>query len=415
MDGYNFGTRGELRRRLMQNNEKLSLEMLTLPLDTYRTLEREHQFAVEFVQSNPASADLKVLDDSDESGAYHVYAATVDGTFIDAWGVYDDEQKLLQQYRLRRFRGNLPVPSRLVDSRFIVAKNLRTGKLKPFITDDWDSNDIEIDDDFPEESELEDDYDADGEYVDLSVGYRDIINTSLLEGILDKDNQAWKNVDESNRLFRERGQSEAMRALDLQTSWFDSAEKEICLSCGEFVGSCKRDGMRYGCKPRKYPKRSEGDERWAIVRKRKPQRVEIEMEPGSSLEDARARKESYERYQINSFFEGDVKWMQNSKGDVFPVLRSTGQRIASPEPMVIKKIISGGSVNSEGEWQDYKLSRRAYRRNLNGSKFVGTQSTFTKDKARAIAGWVRNNNDLNARVIPSSNGYRIYLGKRMAR
>lgn len=309
---------------------------------------------------------------------------------------------------------------------------------------------------------------------------------------------------------------------------------------------------------------AEEGERWAIVRKRRPQRVEID--DLASLEDARERLQSYERYQIDSFFEGDVKWMQNSKGDPVPILRTTGQRVGSPEPMVIKKIISGGRVNSEGKWEDYKLSRRTYRRmvddvseeipefvyhatlgknedsiiehgleprigelsihafgkkryeekigtpkvwgtsqnkanvyasmiapmsylednaifriktdgldfepygfgefftdnvvppshikfmyhmdgdlseeacenvahpswcrrervlrkyrrervlrkyqrNLNGSKFIGTKSTFTKDNARAIAGWARNNRNLNARVIPSSDGYRIYFGR----
>jgi hypothetical protein len=57
--------------------------------------------------------------------------------------------------------------------------------------------------------------------------------------------------------------------------------------------------------------------------------------------------------------------------------------------------------------------KRTYFRNLNASKFVGTQSTFSRENARAIAGWARNARNLNARVIPSANGYRVYLGRKM--
>jgi hypothetical protein len=176
---------------------------------------------------------------------------------------------------------------------------------------------------------------------------------------------------------------------------------------------------------------AEGD-RWAIVRKRSlsPRvnaiqgggNVVIEMPPGSTLEDTRARKELQDRSEINSFFEGDVKWMQNRKGDIYPVLftstpdgRTIRQRVGNPGgSLVIKKIISGGRYNeSEDKWEPYKLSRRTYRRNFNDSQFIGTQSTFAKEKARTIAGWARSNRNLNARVIPSSEGYRIYFGRKM--
>lgn len=418
-----FQDREGLREALLSANEgDVSISGLTLPLDSYRDLGREHQFAVELQLENKSRMDLKVLDDEEDSGAYYVYVATTEGNFIDAWGFYDSEDELLQKYRMRLFRKGRNVPSRLLRPSYSTASRLKSRKLKPFIGVEWDSDDLG-EGDGPDETDFsDDDLDYDGTFIDLSTLERDRLNLKFMPSIempLDSD-----AIDESNRLFRIRGQSEEMRAIELANLWEDFEEREICMACGEYMSNCKQDEMQFGCKPRKYPRMTEEADRWAIVRKRSlsPRvnaiqgggQVVIEMEPGSSLEDTRARKEQQDRYEIGSFFEGDVKWMQNRKGDVYPVLRSTGQRVGNPGgDLIIKKIISGGRYNEDlGKWEDYKLSRRTYRRNINDSQFIGTQSTFTKDKARTIAGWVRSNRNLNARVIPSSEGYRIYFGKR---
>ena len=248
-----FQEREELREALLSAKVgDVSITGLTLPIDTYRELGREHQFAIELQLENKSRMDLKVLDDEEDSGAYYVYVATTGGNFIDAWGFYDDEQELLQKYRMRLFRKGRSVPSRLIIPQYSSASRLKSKLLKPFIGNEWYSDDLR-EGDVPDETDYsDDDEDYDGEFIDLSTLERDRINMGFLPSIEIPLNQG--AIDESNRLFRIRGQSEEMRAIELANLWEDFEEREICMACGEYMANCAQDEMQFGCKPRKYPK-----------------------------------------------------------------------------------------------------------------------------------------------------------------
>jgi len=81
----------------------------------------------------------------------------------------------------------------------------------------------------------------------------------------------------------------------------------------------------------------------------------------------------------------------------------------------LSKHILWNKTDLQSSFNDYKnkfnlqgtMKPRSYYRNINGTKYLGSQITFTNQKAKQIANVLRNTGR-NTRVIPSKRGFRIY-------
>lgn len=56
--------------------------------------------------------------------------------------------------------------------------------------------------------------------------------------------------------------------------------------------------------------------------------------------------------------------------------------------------------------------QKKYQRSINGKRFIGSDVITNKQYARKVAEAIRTKTDRNARVIPNSKGFRIYVGAR---
>ena len=121
---------------------------ITLPNSMYIDSGLEHQFAIELYRANKDEMVLKVLDSATaetyENAPYYIYIQTNSGQFIDPHGIYDDEEELLQKYRMRLFRANKPVPSRLTKPKVLPLENIERWRLRGFLSNSWWSDDPEM-------------------------------------------------------------------------------------------------------------------------------------------------------------------------------------------------------------------------------------------------------------------------------
>ena len=201
---------------------KYDTSQVSLPNSMYIGSGLEHQFAIELYMANKGEMVLKVLDSAtaetyDKAG-YYVYVQTNSGKFIDPHGIYDDENELLQKYRMRQFRAGQPVPSRLIKPKVVPLKNLENWRMKRFQSNSWWSEDPEM-----KNSEIS-----------------EIDNWMLW---FDEQEEGGGPIDEyaiADDPFENDGED----VFNIRQN-----DSEICMACGELASQCMQDEMQYGCKP----------------------------------------------------------------------------------------------------------------------------------------------------------------------
>ena len=115
-------------------------------------------------------------------------------------------------------------------------------------------------------------------------------------------------------------------------------------------------------------------------------------------------------YQVNDMLAGGMaSFQQTRKG----MKKRKDEIKISGKP--VSMIGSGQSQTDLFKRPDSRqFDRRRYSRTINRNVFLGSNRQMTKNDARNVANIIRNKG-LNARVIPSSNGFRVYIGNRKKR
>jgi hypothetical protein len=194
---------------------------ITLPNSMYIDSGLEHQFAIELYRANKDEMVLKVLDSATaetyENAPYYIYIQTNSGQFIDPHGIYDDEEELLQKYRMRLFRANKPVPSRLTKPKVLPLENIERWRLRGFLSNSWWSDDPEM-----KNSEI-----------------NEIDNWMLW---FDDQEESTGPIDE------EMNRNDPFEKDEDDVFDISQEDSEICLGCGELTSQCMKDEMQFGCR-----------------------------------------------------------------------------------------------------------------------------------------------------------------------
>lgn len=360
---------------------------MTLPNSMYIDSGLEHQFAIELYRPNKDEMVLKVLDSATAetygNAPYYIYIQTNSGLFIDPYGIYKDEDELLQKYRMRLFRANKPVPSRLTRPQVLPLENVERWRLKGFLSNSWWSDDPEM----------------------KNTDINEIDN--WMEWFDEQEESSFGVVEE------ELNRNDPFEIDEDDVFNIKQENSEICLACGELASQCMNDEMQFGC--RGYNKK-----------KSKP------MCPcgcDGVVDDHDDR--SYGCWSCPSCGDdSDANMLQNCSRCSNKGKRAYGRHLTQlPKnnrisPKIMRRYNHGTNNEKRGEWLDPRHNNERIR-NINGMKFQmlaaggsgGRSSAYSnKSTMRKRAESLRSKG-YNARVIPmagnSDGKYALFLSKKV--
>jgi hypothetical protein len=372
-----------------QISESYDTSEVSLPNSMYVESGLEHQFAIELYMGNKGEMALKVLDGAtsetyDKPGTpYYVYIQTNNNEFIDPYGIYDDEDELLQKYRMRQFRANKPVPSRLTIPKVVPLKNIENWRLKRFLSNSWWSDD-------PLER-----------------------NTEIME--IDNWMEWFDEQEEGGGPIDEYVNKTDPFETD-EEDVFDTMQKDsqICMACGELQSQCMQDEMQFGCK---------------TYNKKKVKKNTCPCGCDGVIEDHDDR--GYGQWACPKCGDdSDTNMMLECSYCTEGKKRAYGRRQTQlhktprPLPIIMRSYNHGTNNEKRGEWLDPRHNMERIR-NIDGSRYQmlaaggsgGRGSAYASQSTMRKRAAALRSKGYNARVIPMAGNadgkYALFLSKKV--